>query len=207
MRIPSRSRGPLAVCLFTLVWCLGIAQSVLGQTMSFSVYTDANMSYPTNATVTAYTSVQDHSSGCAHTGYYTSVTLRSPSGRQATGNTSGLSVQASLSWGNEEGNWTATTNCTYSCSCIYGGTAAFGGYFSFPISRYEARYYYVGPQDGKYFYTADSCAHDCQLGSVLRDSYQGIYLWDRGVHIHLGPIGLCKRNYQGSAQRGLCKPG
>jgi len=49
------------------------------------------------------------------------------------------------------------------------------------------------------------CEHDCQRDIVCL-SYRGPYLWDRGIHIDAGPIGFCRRNDQGSTQRGLCRP-
>lgn len=69
------------------------------------------------------------------------------------------------------------------------------------ISRYEGRYIYLGFDE----YGKDLCEHHCQKDLVYL-SYRGPYLWDRGIHINAGPIGFCRPNYQGSTQRGLCRP-
>lgn len=99
--------------------------------MSFSVYNGGSVS---NGVVYANSSVIDNSWGCTHSGYWTSATIRSPSGRSAVGQSSGLQASTSLALAGEFGNYQIVTFGTYYCSCAM-ATAGFGGGQTLPVKR------------------------------------------------------------------------
>ena len=121
-----RGRAVVAVLIFGAAPVVSEAQA---QQMSFSVYSDFTMHGATFAQwrVTGSTSVMDHSTGCAHWGYITGVTLNSPS-RSGSSTASGLSASTNLLFSAEVGNWSVSTTGSYSCGCIKGGTAMYGGW-------------------------------------------------------------------------------
>lgn len=201
-----RDKAKLAIILLVLGIAAIRPPNALGQQMSFSVYNDIDVSWPSSPAVYNFASVLDNSWGCSHWSYYSTAKVVSPTNRQATSSVSGLNPTVSLSFTDEEGEWYAVTTGTYSCSCIYGGTASFGGGTSVFIHKYEGRYYYVGEGENGHEYYADSCAHVCQKPVVYQPSFMGPYLWDRGVEYNFYFVGVCKSNYQGSTQRGLCQP-
>lgn len=101
--------------------------------MSFSVYSDHSLSWSGDATVYGYSSVIDNSSGCSHSNYSTTTRLLSPSGRQASSTSPGLSSSAGLVFGGEAGQWQVVTTGQYYCSC--GQTmAGFSGGVPFAIA-------------------------------------------------------------------------
>jgi hypothetical protein len=106
-----------ACALTDLVALLASPPRLLGQNygMSFSVYQD---DYGSNAgTLRAISTTQDNSWGCMHWGYQTTLTIYSPSGRQAQGG-GVLGATANLALAGEHGNYSVSTSGTYHCSCI-----------------------------------------------------------------------------------------
>jgi hypothetical protein len=127
----------LMINRFRVIAAFLVGAAVLGwpavgyaQTMSISVYNDAasNAEAEDDAyTLYGYSSVDDNSSGCGHSGYFTTTHLTSPSSRHNSTGASGLSSGTSLGFDGEEGSWSIATSGSYQCSCIFGGTAGFGG--------------------------------------------------------------------------------
>lgn len=112
----------VAVAIASLV----LARDGFAQTMNFSVYTDGfetgdGLYLDSDATVI------DDSTGCTHSGYYTSTRITSPSGRYSQTQEPGLSSSTSLAIDDEFGDYTLDTEGTYVCSCIFYNTAMFGG--------------------------------------------------------------------------------
>lgn len=112
-------RAAVAAC------ALGIAAPCVGQTMSFSVYTDA--SADEDGVITMWGNVEDNST-CYHTNYSTTANIVSPSGRTSSTSFSGLEASTSLDIDAEEGNFNVYINGTYHCNCS-GMTAGYGGGF------------------------------------------------------------------------------
>ncbi len=183
---------------------LGVAEHGLAQQMSFAVYSDVTLSGDGN-TVYNYGSADDNSSGCTHWNYATTAQLNSPTGRSGSGGSSGLSASTSLAFADDSGNWGAVTQGTYNCSCINGSMAAFGSGIGFYVGRFYGRYYNYGVlcPDGKNAYLADSCNHRCMSAQAC-SSAQAPFLWDVGVNLDVMGYGVCRHNYQGSNNRGLC---
>lgn len=115
------------------------ASALGGFTMSFSVYNDLTSS-TTSSNLVAYSNVSDNSTCYQHSSFLTTVTIRSPSGRSASRQTSGLSANTSLTIAGEGGNYHVTTNGTYHCGCS--GLNLGFGYDNFPvrIGFYASRY-------------------------------------------------------------------
>ncbi len=106
--------------------------------MNFTVYTGGGMS---GGNVYANSSVIDNSSGCTHSAYWTQATIRSPSGRSASGQQSGLQAYASLPIAGEFGDYTITTSGNFNCSC--GGLGGFGAGETVPVTPVPTSLYLV----------------------------------------------------------------
>jgi hypothetical protein len=96
---------------------------VFGQSMSFSVYTDAGVDG--GGTITVWSSAEDDSFGCTHSGYAITAHIVSPSGRSSQ-SSGGLDASTQLGIDDEFGWYNLYTTGTYYCSCAM-GMAGFGG--------------------------------------------------------------------------------
>ena len=101
--------------------CNPCCQQGVQGTMNFSIFID---SWMTAGYIYGSSNVIDNSSGCSHFNYRTFTDLRSPSGRYAIGEASGLGAGANLPIAGEFGNYTIVTWGDYGCSCV--GTSSFG---------------------------------------------------------------------------------
>lgn len=140
VQIVSSKRLPWLRLAAILVALFVVTTVAAGQTMSFSLYVDPWFS--TGPMLNVYSNVSDNSSGCSHGNYFTTVRLFSPSGRQASNSSPGLSVSISLATNEEYGDWTVVATGNYYCSC-FGGNGAFGCSTSGNLSFSQGNYFEI----------------------------------------------------------------
>jgi hypothetical protein len=186
-----RVYGFIRIASVCLALAAGGAANAAGQTMSFSVYSDAAISSDLG-TLYAYTDGYDNSSGCSHGSYSTATTIYSPSNRTASNTTSGLDGFVGISLSAEYGNYTFNAVTTYHCSCFGppgggGGYANFGGGTTVTAGYWEAPYDRVqGSQEGcsglNRFNLIPPCNHDCTEDFVC-DTLNYTYVQDWGISL------------------------
>jgi hypothetical protein len=171
--------------------------------MSFSVYADATVD--SGGMITMWTNVEDHSSGCNHSGYSITARIVSPTGRVAASTSGGLSAVTSMSIGEESGNYAFQTSGQFYCSCAMIWAGFGGGWGPYYAGKFYGRYYNYTTlcPDGKNAYLPDACNHRCMVPTAC-SSAQAPYLWDVGYFHEFFGFGACKHDFQGSNNRGLC---